>query len=199
MSVRLLSVFPCSVLALALVGAGPLGQVWAKTGSANSSSSSSASRSAGDQNRSSGSAARSSANTQRSNSSPSRQAAPARNTNTPWVYSQSTGQLTRSGQTYGRGYSGNGAGRNNPAQQGTRNVGPIPQGDYRIGTPHASQRTGPHVMDLTPTGHNAQGRGSFQIHGDNRQHNASHGCVILPPDVRRTISGSGQNRLHVVP
>jgi hypothetical protein len=47
----------------------------------------------------------------------------------PWTYSESTGALTNpTGVVAGTGYSGCGAGYNNPAAQGTDNVGPIPQG-----------------------------------------------------------------------
>ena len=115
-----------------------------------------------------------------------------------WTYSQSTGQLTRNGHPAATGYSGTGTGRNNPNAENQRNLGPIPRGHYRIGTPHNTATHGPHVMDLTPVGHNALGRDGFLIHGDNTRHDASTGCVILPPDVRHQISGSGDNDLEVV-
>ena len=121
----------------------------------------------------------------------------------PLVYSQSTGRITQNGTTIGTGYSGAGhtaaQGRNNPQMQGTPNVGPIPTGNYNIGAAHASRNTGPMVMNLTPSGHNAQGRSGFQIHGNNATNNASHGCIILPPNARSTISNNGNTRLRVVP
>jgi hypothetical protein len=52
-----------------------------------------------------------------------------------YTYSQPTGILTRNGATAGQGYSGHGAGRNNPAMQAARDMGPIPQGQYKIGPP----------------------------------------------------------------
>jgi len=116
-----------------------------------------------------------------------------------FVYSQSTGQLTQNGTTIGTGYSGTGQGRNNPQMQATRNVGPIPTGDYQIGPAHTSRNTGPQAMNLTPSGHNAQGRSGFQIHGNNAANNASRGCIILPRVVRNTISSSDNTRLRVVP
>jgi hypothetical protein len=116
-----------------------------------------------------------------------------------WTYSQTTGQLTNNGRAEGTGYSGTGTGRNNPDAENMRNLGPIPRGRYTIGAPYDTETHGPHVMRLTPnTGYFAQGRDGFLIHGDNRQHDASTGCLILPPDIRRQISASGDNQLEVV-
>jgi Protein of unknown function (DUF2778) len=115
-----------------------------------------------------------------------------------WTYSQSTGQLTRNGQNVATGYSGTGHGRNNPDLESQRNVGPIPRGRYTIGPPQDTRTHGPHVLELTPDGHNALGRAGFLIHGDNTRHDASLGCVVLPRDIRDQISNSGDNQLEVV-
>ena len=118
----------------------------------------------------------------------------------PWEYSQSTGHLTRSGATYyKKGYSGSGMGKNNSAMQDKRAVGPIPRGKYKIGKPRDTKNHGPHVMDLTPDGHNALGRTEFLIHGDSVSHpgTASQGCIILPRVIREKISGSGDHTLIV--
>lgn len=119
----------------------------------------------------------------------------------PWQYSQRTGQLTYNGQTVGRGYSGNGIGLNNPAAEQQRNVGPIPRGQYNIGVPRQHPTKGPITISLSPTGHRAHGRDHFLIHGDSRLHpgNASQGCIILRPDVRRRIATSRDRTLEVVP
>src|SRR5258708_15782730 len=106
----------------------------------------------------------------------------------PWTYSQSTGQLSRDGANVATGYSGTGPGRNNPSAQSTRNVGPIPRGRYSIGPPHDTTTHGPHVMALTPVGHNALARDGFLIHGDNTRHDASPDCIILRPNIRQHIS-----------
>lgn len=98
-----------------------------------------------------------------------------------------------------RGYSGRGEGRDNPAMEAVRGVGPIPAGCWRIGPPRRSNRTGPHVMDLTPVGHDAHGRSAFQIHGDNAESDASSGCIVLPRFYRELISKSGASRLEVTP
>lgn len=118
-----------------------------------------------------------------------------------WTYSQSTGKLTRNGRVIGIGYSGSPIGRNKPRWQTVPDVGPIPRGRYRIGSPNNSHNHGPHVMALTPVGHNAFGRTHFLIHGERRfgpPGRASHGCIILPPNIRDQISASGDHELVVV-
>ena len=117
-----------------------------------------------------------------------------------WRYSQRTGVLTHNGQTAGTGYSGAAAGRNLPQMERVRNIGPIPRGQYRIGTPRNTATHGPHVMDLTPVGHNALGRTEFLIHGERRNAPpglASQGCIILGPSIRNQISASGDHDLIV--
>lgn len=118
----------------------------------------------------------------------------------PWQYSQSTGQVTWNGQAVSVGYSGRGAGRNNPQLEHMRDIGPIPRGQYSIGAAHIHPGKGPLTMTLTPVGHTARGRTAFLIHGDSRNHpgDASEGCIILPPDIRRRISASGDTDLEVV-
>jgi len=116
-----------------------------------------------------------------------------------WSWDQSEGVLYLNSQWAARGYSGRGKGRNNPAMEAARGVGPIPAGRWRIGPPRTSGRTGPHVMDLTPIGHDAHGRSAFQIHGDNAAGDASSGCIVLPRVWRERISKSGVGLLEVTP
>jgi hypothetical protein len=115
-----------------------------------------------------------------------------------WRWDQSAGELSHNGQIVARGYSGRGAGRNNPDMQEVRATGPIPAGRWRIGTPRKSDRTGPYAMNLTPIGHNAHGRDAFQIHGDNATSTASSGCVILNRSTRERIWNSGDHELEVI-
>jgi len=116
-----------------------------------------------------------------------------------WKYKQSTGELDLSNIRVGSGYSGTGAGRNNPAMQTVQNVGPIPQGHYLIGAPHDTETHGPYVMRLTPEPETiTYGRAGFLIHGDNRRHDASQGCIILDPHLRHRIWHSGDRRLQVL-
>jgi len=117
-----------------------------------------------------------------------------------WVYSQTTGNLDWYKKYIGKGYSGTGPGRNNPLMQSARNIGPIPQGRYDIGPPHDTPTHGPYVMNLTPLPETMIfHRSGFLIHGDNRRHDASHGCIILAPQLRHQVWHSGDRRIRVVP
>lgn len=121
----------------------------------------------------------------------------------PWIYDQSNGRLYYQTPDADKprladvGYSGHGRGRNNPGLEQERSVGPIPRGRYDIGLPRQSEKTGPHVMDLTPNGHTAHGRTAFQIHGNNKTNNASRGCIILTRPMRERISASNDRVLIV--
>jgi hypothetical protein len=115
------------------------------------------------------------------------------------------------GQLVGRGYSGAdpdpkqvgeaGEGKNDPADQGVKNVGPIPRGRYRIGLPHFHKTAGPYTMRLHPVpGTELFGRDGFLVHGDSASApgTASHGCVVLPRVDRMRIGESGDEDLEVV-
>lgn len=119
-----------------------------------------------------------------------------------WSYKISNGELTApDGLFEGTGYSGKeGLWRNNPATVDVVAHGPIPPGEYNIGPAHASPNTGPMTMDLDPLpGTNVFGRSLFRIHGDNKNHDASHGCVILGPTIRTAINNSKDHILKVIP
>jgi hypothetical protein len=122
-----------------------------------------------------------------------------------WSYIQSDGDTFRGdGSLACVGYSGHGAGRNNPDLEGVRSVGPIPCGDYMIGNPHDSDVTGPLSLDLTPEFRTRVrilelGRepDSFKGHGDNAGHDASRGCVIWPRAIRVEMAASVDTHLKV--
>jgi hypothetical protein len=119
-------------------------------------------------------------------------------------YQQSTGEFTRNGVLLAMGYSGNGAGMNNPAMQDQVNLGPIPQGVYTIEPAHDDDVVGPVAMNLVPdAGNQMFCRGGFLIHGDNatEEHSASEGCIILDRYARVEIGADvqdGDNQLTVV-
>lgn len=122
-----------------------------------------------------------------------------------WIWDQSAGTLSRNGKIISKGYAGKGRGRNNPALQGERGIGPIPRGMWKIGAPYNSPNTGPYTMavlaiDATPNNdtHDETGRGAFRIHGDNLTGTASQGCIILPRTIRQLIWQSGDRELKVV-
>ncbi|HZC21755.1 MAG TPA: tlde1 domain-containing protein [Candidatus Binatia bacterium] len=118
-----------------------------------------------------------------------------------WSYAQRSGELQHDGKPVATGYSGAGAGKNNPALQNVPNVGPIPQGDWTIaGPPLDTADHGPYVLKLNPEdGTETFGRSGFLMHGDSREHpgNASHGCVVLPRAVREQVWNSGDRALEV--
>lgn len=119
-----------------------------------------------------------------------------------WKYAISTGTLTDpTGAFAGTGYSGKaGVWRNNLSAEADVAEGPIPQGAWHIGPAHTSPHTGPMTMDLDPlAGTNTYGRSLFRIHGDNINHDASHGCIILGPAIRRQIEDSEDRTLEVTP
>ena len=106
------------------------------------------------------------------------------------------------GRTHvGDGYSGRGRGLNNPNRETEPNVGPIPKGEYEMGKPRDSERTGKAVIDLTPKdGTNTHGRGAFQVHGDNSLGNqsASRGCIVTGRETREKMSKGKTRDLVVV-
>lgn len=115
-----------------------------------------------------------------------------------WEYDQSSGEIRLNGAYIGKGYAGTGAGRNNPDMEDVANTGPIPRGSYTIGPSYRHPVLGPVVMNLDPVGHNAHGRTHFRIHGDNATNDASEGCIVLPPGIRKKISASTDRKLEVV-
>lgn len=118
-----------------------------------------------------------------------------------WTYEQATGKMVAPDGTIYQGYSGHGAGVNNPAQEAAPCAGPIPAGTWQIGPWHdVYENKGPVVAELHPVGFDANGRSGFLIHGDNSagNHTASEGCIILPRPARQAIRDSGATVLQVV-
>ena len=101
-------------------------------------------------------------------------------------------------------YSGYGADANQPADESIKDLGPLPEGGYTIGTPIDLEGGphGPYVLPLTPNdGHPMYGRSGFACHGDRTDgsvHLASHGCLIAPRATREQIGQSGDNQLEVI-
>ncbi len=124
-----------------------------------------------------------------------------------WTYAQ-TGTLYRDGIKFAQDadvYAGNGNGRNNPAMQNVKNVGPLPCGKYKIGKPYVHPHLGQVTMDLTPDPSNEMfGRDLFRIHGISAAHplGSSDGCICAPYGVRIFIADHlndlGGNDLEVV-
>jgi hypothetical protein len=118
-----------------------------------------------------------------------------------WKYEQESGAIVKpDGSLLAVGYSGRVPdGKNTPDKQCVPNVGPIPRGWYSIGSP----RSGPtksYFFPLTPSpATDTCGRSGFQLHGDNRSHAASTGCIVISPRaLREAIWNSGDHSLRVV-
>jgi hypothetical protein len=118
-----------------------------------------------------------------------------------WQFMQTSGNFMHDGVLVAQGYSGHGAGMNNPRMQSIEDIGVLPRGIYTIGDPKdPPDFLGPLAMPLTPDPTNQMfGRGSFFIHGDNAQmnHTASDGCIILAHDIRQMIADSTDRQLTV--
>jgi hypothetical protein len=118
------------------------------------------------------------------------------------TYSQTSGELRSAiGELLGTGYSGHGAGVNNPAMQSVHNTGPLPQGTYMINPPVNTAKHGPFVMWLTPDPANHMfGRSGFGIHADEianpGKHLASTGCIVMSKQARVAIWTAAQADGH---
>ena len=126
------------------------------------------------------------------------------------LYEQSTGYFAILDDLYPRGegvlyqcegYAGRDNGRNNPALDHVRNVGPIPDGTYRVRLVKHRRfrdpafRLEPHITTIM------HGRSGFLIHGDSAENpnNSSHGCIILGRPHREAVEFYAVDRLFVVP
>lgn len=114
---------------------------------------------------------------------------------------QASGKFYRDGKYIGTGYAGRGEGLDNPNEDHIKDIGPIPAGEYTLGDFYDDPGgKGPVVCKLFPTSStDTHGRAGFMIHGDNKEHNytASHGCIILPRNVRELIRDSKDKHLTV--
>ncbi len=119
-----------------------------------------------------------------------------------WTFNQSTGEIALDGMPVAMGYSGHGPGKNNPAMQNVKNVGPIPVGLYTIaGLINEDPQCGVYVLILTPDPANKMfGRDGFRWHGDSIIHPgwASDGCIASCLEARREAWQGSDHRLKVV-
>jgi Protein of unknown function (DUF2778) len=121
-----------------------------------------------------------------------------------WLFVQRSGELFRDGSFVATCYSGRGVGCNNPELQNVHNVGPIPAGRWLIsGPPEDSPTHGLYVLHLFALpGTETFGRSGFLLHGDLigavGKQQASLGCIVANPAVRRAVWDSGDRDLLVV-
>lgn len=108
-----------------------------------------------------------------------------RSTSAKWTWDQSAGAIAWEGKVIAFGYAGKGKGKNNPDMQHVQKTGPIPRGLWRMTARINSPNTGPRTIVLEPEpGTETLGRSLFRVHGDNKTHTASEGCIILGRDIR---------------
>lgn len=119
-----------------------------------------------------------------------------------WTYQITTGHISHGGKKVGAGYSGFGDAANDPTKVALRQRGPLPTGKYRIGTAYKHDKLGPVCMNLDPLpGTEMHGRSAFRIHGDNSTptpYDGSHGCIILPREIRERVNFSDDKLLEVI-
>lgn len=124
-----------------------------------------------------------------------------------WIYEQATGRLMDpSGAIAATGYAGgncgkNPEGKNNPAMQDCKAIGPLPVGRYTLSTPQLQSHLGPFAIPLIPApGNEMFGRSGFFVHGDSIEHPgaASEGCIIVPRTVRGAMWESNDHSLEVI-
>lgn len=127
-----------------------------------------------------------------------------------WLYIIRTGELLRpNGSLAGIGYSGKAEAKNDPSKVAIKDVGPLPPGFYKIcpaipdwdgkGQPpkHPTMGAWP-VIPLEPQiGNDMHGRSGFFVHGTNLTNDASHGCIIMGPLIRRELNNAVHQELVV--
>lgn len=109
------------------------------------------------------------------------------------------------GTLAGTGYAGGNCGKNpeginNPAMQGVKDIGPLPEGFYTFGDLVEEGELGLYYFALNPDDSNDMlGRGDFYCHGDTSiPRRASEGCIVIAHDVRREMHESLCQRIQVV-
>lgn len=125
----------------------------------------------------------------------------------PWTHEIRTGKLyDPTGKCIDVGYAGgncgsNPEGINNPDLQDKHDVGPLPVGRFRFGTPLNHSKLGVFAIPLIPDPANEMyGRGGFFMHGDKSAppRSASEGCPIHANAARHAAWDSPDHDLDVV-
>lgn len=125
----------------------------------------------------------------------------------PWTFAIIPGKIfDPSGAFVSPAYAGGNVGKNpdgvnNPADEGLKNIGPLPEGLYTCGEPVEHSQLGAFAIPLHPDPSNdMQGRGGFYLHGDTAalNHSASEGCIIAPRPTRNAVWASPDHQIQVV-
>jgi Protein of unknown function (DUF2778) len=124
-----------------------------------------------------------------------------------WTFEITTGKVyDPDGAFVSKGYAGGNCGKNpegvdNPDDEGLRNIGPLPEGLYTLGTPIQHSKLGVFAIPLIPDPSNdMKGRSDFFMHGDlaGEYQAASEGCIIQPRTTRDACWASTDHQIQVV-
>lgn len=120
------------------------------------------------------------------------------------TFSQQRGILTdEEGIFLGLGWAGHGEGKNNPAMQDRRSLGPLPQGLYTVGEWHDDDTLGPLCARLTQVEGETYKRDGFYIHGPSRDPERwgqeSKGCIVIPRLTRDIVATRKPTHIKVTP
>lgn len=128
-----------------------------------------------------------------------------------WTFNIKAGKVFHNGEFFSSGWSGHNVrggvqGRNNPATQAVKDIGPLPVGKYKVGTAYDSPKTGPLTIPLTPDPSNEMyDRDGFRIHGwqigtdPNDPFNpSSDGCIMQARPYREAINSSPDKDWEVI-
>lgn len=125
-----------------------------------------------------------------------------------WSFNSTIGRLFHDNVAIAFGYSGAGEGKNNPALQSVKNIGPCPRGKFRLepiedlkGNLIDYEEKKAPVFRLVPDPDNVMyGRSGFLLHGDSieKPGTASEGCVIEDHATRVAIAMSKDFDFEVI-
>ena len=131
-----------------------------------------------------------------------------------WLFEITAGKMyDNAGKVLGKCYAGGNLGTvpvavDNPAYEGQKDVGPLPEGWYTLGQFLQDTHLGPTAIALVPDPTNdMRGRGGFYIHWNKGPApgqqtpaiNASEGCIVMIDGTQiQTIWNSNDHRLLVV-
>lgn len=131
-----------------------------------------------------------------------------------FTYQVETGILRFNGAVIGKGYSGHGAGLNNPAMEMVHDIGPIPRGWYVAeliadgdGNPVNYKHKAAPVFRLIPQPEtNMYGRAGLLMHGHEsgevigkpETENSSLGCVVQEHATRIQVMIATDKRVQVI-
>lgn len=109
----------------------------------------------------------------------------------------------------GEGYAGREEGKNNPAMENVKGIGPLPAGIWTgVELIEEHPILGKYVIHLEPDEETrkkvlAYGRNpdSFYMHGDSKEHPglASHGCIVEPQPTREYFWTKTDRKVKVCP